>query len=51
MIPEKLKWGDEIRVIAPSSSLSIVRETNRKLAQNRLESLGFQVSFGRHVFY
>jgi muramoyltetrapeptide carboxypeptidase len=50
MIPNKLKNGDEIRVIAPSSSMSIVAEEQVAFAKQRLESLGFTVSFGKHVY-
>lgn len=41
----KLKVGDEIRILSPSRSLSIVSEENRLIAQQRLEELGFKVSF------
>lgn len=49
MIPPKIKPGQEIRVIAPSRSLSIVSEAQRTFAQKRLENLGFKISFGEHV--
>ena len=49
MIPPKIKPGQEIRVIAPSRSLSIVSEAQRNFAQKRLENLGFKISFGEHV--
>ena len=49
-IPEKLKRGDEIRIIAPSRSASILSEEGVQLAKERLENLGFTVSFGKHVF-
>ncbi|MGR6764764.1 S66 family peptidase [Paenibacillus sp. T2-29] len=45
----KLKAGDEIRILSPSRSLSIVSEENRLIAQHRLEALGFKVSFSQHV--
>lgn len=48
MIPNKLKPGDEIRVLSPSRSLSIVDQANQKIAIDRLESLGFKVTFGEH---
>jgi muramoyltetrapeptide carboxypeptidase len=47
--PKKLEKGDEIRVIAPSCSLAIISEANRKIATERLEDLGFKVTFGKHV--
>ena len=49
MIPEKLKVGDEVRIIAPSRSMAILGEDCKKLATERLESLGLKVSFGKHV--
>ncbi len=47
--PQQLNPGDEIRVIAPSSSLGIISKDIREIANERLMSLGFKVSFGRHV--
>ncbi|MBC1483700.1 LD-carboxypeptidase [Listeria sp. FSL L7-1558] len=49
MIPAKLKQGDEIRIIAPSRSMSIIMDNQIKLAEKRLNELGFVVSFGEHV--
>lgn len=50
IIPQKLKIGDEIRVIAPARSLSLIGETNTQLAQDRFESEGFRVTYGKHVY-
>lgn len=49
MIANKLKRGDEIRVISPSRSLSIVDAAQRELATELLVSLGFKVSFSEHA--
>lgn len=49
MIPNKLKKGDEIRVIAPSRSMKIINEETRSIANKRLNDLGFKVTFGKHV--
>ncbi len=49
MIPQKLRWGDEIRVVAPSSSLSIISKENRELAIKKLSELGFKISFSKNV--
>lgn len=49
IIPKKLKKGDEIRIISPSRSLSIISEDMRKIATNRLTDLGFKVTFSEHV--
>ncbi|WP_442773587.1 S66 family peptidase [Lactococcus hircilactis] len=48
--PVKLQKGDEIRVISPSSSMARVGgfEDNR-IAKERLEALGFTVTFGAHI--
>lgn len=48
-IPMKLKQNDEIRIIAPSRSIQILSEDGIRLAKERLEQLGFQVTFGEHV--
>ena len=47
--PKKLEAGDEIRIIAPSSSLSIISPANREIANKRLSDLGFKISFGKNV--
>lgn len=49
MIPNKLKVGDEVRVIAPSRSMAILGEDCKKIATERLEALGLKVSFGKYV--
>lgn len=49
MIPEKLKAGDEVRVIAPSRSMVILGEDCKKIATQRLEALGLKVTFGKYV--
>ncbi|MEJ9230255.1 LD-carboxypeptidase [Peribacillus butanolivorans] len=46
MKPSRLKAGDEIRVIAPSRSLAIVKGDQRRLAEERLMELGFKVTYG-----
>ena len=49
MVPEKLKAGDEVRVIAPSRSMAILKDDCIHLAIERLESLGLKVTFAKHV--
>ena len=49
IIPSKLKKGDEIRVIAPARSMTILGEDCIQIAKSRLEELGFKVTFGKHV--
>lgn len=46
---EKLMPGDEVRVIAPSRSLSIISQELRDTARKRFEELGLKLSFGQHV--
>jgi muramoyltetrapeptide carboxypeptidase LdcA involved in peptidoglycan recycling len=50
IIPERLEKGDEIRVIAPSRSLSLVSKENIKLAENNLKKMGFNVSYSKNCF-
>ncbi len=49
MVPEKLKPGDEVRIIAPSRSMAILGEDCKKIANERLEALGLKVTFGKYV--
>lgn len=49
MIPPKLKQGDEIRIVSPSGSLSIISKQIRDIAKRRLEKLGFKVTFSKNV--
>ena len=48
IIPQKLKRGDEIRVIAPSRSLSLLSENLIRSAKERLMQEGFIVSFSKN---
>ncbi len=49
MIANKLKPGDEVRIIAPSRSMVIIGEDSRRIATERLEKLGLKVTFGKYV--
>jgi len=49
IIPNKLQIGDEIRVIAPSRSMSILNDEVIESSKQRLEKLGFKVTFGKNV--
>ncbi len=49
MIPQKLKEGDEIRIISPARSLAIISKEVRSIALRRLKELGFKVTFSKHV--
>lgn len=48
IIPEKLKKGDEIRVIAPARSLSLISEETRNIANKHLEEIGLRLSFSKN---
>lgn len=45
----KLKNGDQVRIVAPSQSLATLSQENIDLATRKLESLGLKVTFGKHV--
>lgn len=49
IIPPKLQAGDEVRVVAPSRSLSMIGEEVQTIAKKRFSDLGLQLSFGEHV--
>ncbi|MCM3664361.1 LD-carboxypeptidase [Mesobacillus subterraneus] len=49
MFAPKLIPGDEIRVIAPSTSMIILKEAQIDLAVERLTNLGFKVTFGKNA--
>lgn len=48
MIPNKLTFGDEIRVVAPSRSQSIVWENVHNSAVDFLQKEGFNLSYSAH---
>lgn len=50
MIADKLKPGDELRIISPSRSLSIISAQQRKIAKEQLEGLGFRISISANSF-
>lgn len=49
IFPNKLRSGDEVRVIAPSRSLAIISPGSIEIADKRFEKLGLKLSFGKHV--
>ena len=49
IIPNKLKKGDEVRIIAPARSMIILGKDCIDLATKRLEELGLKVTFGKYV--
>lgn len=49
IIPQLLKSGDEVRVIAPSVGIKIISADTRKIAKERFEAMGLKVSFGTNT--
>lgn len=49
IIANKLKAGDEVRIIAPSLSLKIISDENIQHAIKTIEALGLKVTFGKNV--
>ena len=49
MTPQKLKAGDEIRVIAPSTSMAIISQDIIDLAAKRLGEMGLKVTYAKNV--
>ncbi len=47
--PAKLKIGDEVRIIAPSRSMSIISKESRDIANKRFAEMGLKLSFGKHI--
>lgn len=47
--PEKLKSGDEVRIVAPARSLSMINEEAKSIANKRFADLGLKLSFGKHT--
>lgn len=48
ILPQRLSHGDEVRVVSPARSMSIISKSVRSVACERLEALGLKVSFGQH---
>ncbi len=48
IIPAKLKKGDEIRIISPSRSLSLISEEVIRIAEETLKKEGFKVTFSKN---
>jgi muramoyltetrapeptide carboxypeptidase LdcA involved in peptidoglycan recycling len=47
--PNRLRAGDVVRVVAPSCSLAMIGDEVRRVASERFEQLGLELTFGRHV--
>lgn len=49
IFPNKLKAGDEVRIIAPSRSMMIISPETREIANKRFADLGLKLSFGKNI--
>lgn len=47
--PQKLKVGDQVRVVAPARSLSIISKDLQAPANKKFENLGLKLSFSKHA--
>ena len=45
IIPQKLKKGDKVMIVAPARGIKIIGQDARKIATERLNSLGLEVVF------
>lgn len=48
IIPEKLKKGDEIRIVSPSLNFHVLSSSIIKQATKRLENLGYKITFSQN---
>ena len=49
MYAPKLKTGDEIRIIAPSRSLSLITQATRDIAEKKLKEIGFTLTYSKNA--
>lgn len=49
IFPQKLKKGDVVQVVALASSLGIISQENREIANRRFAEMGLKVISGKHV--
>lgn len=47
--PSKLKAGDEVRVIAPARSMSLISKESRAIANKRFADMGLKLIFGKYI--
>ena len=50
MIPSKLRAGDEIRIVAPATSMDVISEETKAQAVRVLEGLGYKVTLGKRIY-
>ena len=49
IIPNKLKRGDKVMVVAPSNSLSLISKEVKLIANERFSKMGLELSFAKNV--
>ncbi len=49
IVPQLLKSGDEIRVVAPSTGIKIIGADSRAIAAERFAQMGLKVTFGANT--
>jgi len=47
--PTKLKIGDEVRIVAPARSMSLISKESREIANKRFAEMGLKLTFGKHI--
>lgn len=47
--PEKLRKGDQVRVVAPSFSMQLISKPVMEIALNRFKEMGLVVTFGKNT--
>ena len=48
VLPDKLKPGDEVRVVSPATSLAYTPEDQRQTAEERLSGLGLRITYSEN---
>lgn len=49
IFPDKLKPGDEVRIVASAGSIFLLNKEIKNIANQRFADLGLKLTFGRHV--
>lgn len=49
IVPQVLKAGDEVRIVAPARGLRLIGQDSRELAKARFEDMGLKVTFGKNT--
>lgn len=49
IVPQVLKAGDEIRIVAPARGLRLIGRDSREIAKARFEEMGLKVTFGKNT--